>query len=212
MNSIKLKLIIIYVAVVLIIMIVSGTFMVYSVRDTEIDRTFTRLYDFAESLENRIVRVHDPLEFSREDLWELMDVYDIQGMILSDVGRPLAPMEFVRLFSNQSLTDGAILAAVGGAEGFDSRSQAIDINQAMHRWLSYARPVTIGDSTFIVYTRVSAEPLHDRISRTIFSQVITMLISVVLTFVLWFFLANRITNPIIMRTNNNRLLTTAWDC
>jgi len=197
MNSIKLKLIIIYIAVVLIIMIVSGTFMVRSVRDTEIDLTFTRLHDFAQSLENSIVRGHDPQEFRRPDLWIMMDAYDIQGMILNEIGQPIAPMEFVALFSNQSLTNAAILAAVGGNEGFDTRSRAIDTNEAMLRWISYARPVTVGDEIFIVYTRVSAESLNERLNQMVLSLVFTILISVILTAVLWFFLANRITNPIV---------------
>ncbi|MCL2404986.1 MAG: cell wall metabolism sensor histidine kinase WalK [Defluviitaleaceae bacterium] len=197
MNSIKLKLIIIYVAVVLIVMIVSGTFMVRSVRDDEIALTFSRLESFAESLENRIVRVHEPHDFRREDLWVMMDVYDVQGMILSDIGLPIAPMEFIELFSNQSLIDGAILAAVGGDIGFDTRSRAINTDQTMQRWLSYAVPVAIGSDTFIVYTRISAELMNERISRTLTSLVITILISVALTALLWFFLANRITNPIV---------------
>ncbi|MCL2378467.1 MAG: cell wall metabolism sensor histidine kinase WalK [Defluviitaleaceae bacterium] len=204
MNSIKLKLIIIYAAVVLIIMIASGTFMVYELRRNEIEHTFSRLEGLAEVLETHVVRVYgEPQGILGATHWEMLDAYDIQGMILNDIGRPIAPWEFVELFSNQSLTDGAILSAVGGNAGFDVRSRAIDVTHVMQRWLSHAMPVTIHDSatgestTFIVYTRVSAVPLNDRVSGMILSLVITILISVVLTAVLWFFLANRITNPIV---------------
>jgi len=198
MNSIKLKLILIYVVVVLIVMIVSGTFMVYSVLNSETDHALTRLRAFAYVLEERVVRAYDePHEFLDAMHWEMLDAYDIQGMILNDIGRPIAPLEFVELFSNQTLTDGAILAAVSGQDGFDSRSRAIDSDQTIRRWLSFAVPITVGERTFIVYTRVCAEPLDERLSRMILSLVFTILISVVLTVVLWFFLANRITNPIV---------------
>ena len=197
MNSIKLKLIIIYVAVVLIVMIASGIFMVYSVRDQEITHAYGRLTALAEVLEEHVVRRYEPTEYSRATHWLMLDAYDLEGMILNDIGTPIAPWEFVELFSNQSLVDGAILAAVGGSVGFDTNSRAIDSNQAVRRWLSHAMPVTVGDSTYIVYTRVSADSLDDRISAMVFSLIVMILMSVLLTAVLWFFLANRITNPIV---------------
>jgi len=186
-------------------MVASGTVMVFSVRSNEHDRTYGRLRNFANALDNRIVQAHDS-PFTDEFLWEMMDAYDIQGMILNNMGRPIAPLQFVELFSNQSLADGAVLAAVAGREGFDTRSRAIDSSQVMHRWLAFARPVTVGDSTYIVYARVSADALNDALSQTIFSLVLTILISVVLTFVLWFFLADRITNPIVTMINRAKAM------
>ena len=197
MNSIKLKLIIIYVSVILIVMIVSGTYMVYSSYNYEIGRTRERLANFAEMIENTIVRTYEPGEFMDAATWELLAAYDIEGMILSDIGRPIAPEQFSMLFSNQSLSDGAVLAAVAGNVGFDARSQAIGTDQTIQQWLSFAMPVTVGERTFVVYTRISTDSLNDRLSSLILNIIVMLLISVALTFVLWFFLASRITNPIV---------------
>ncbi|MCL2527404.1 MAG: cell wall metabolism sensor histidine kinase WalK [Defluviitaleaceae bacterium] len=197
MNSIKLKLIIIYVAVVMIVMIISGTYMLYSVRTEEISRVKGNLASHAEIVEREIINRYDPTDFWLADEWSILAAYDFQSMILSDLGIPIAPQEFNRLFSNQRLNDEAVLAAVGGGIGFTVGSRAVDVNHNMHRWLAYARPVTVGDTTFIVYIRASMDALNESLSRLIRHMIIMILIAVVLTAILWFFLANTITNPIV---------------
>ena len=197
MNSIKLKLIAIYVAVVLVVMIASGTFMVYSVRRDEIQRSRDRLEPIATNLIDRVVMVYEPRDFWDSDQWEMLDVYDIQGMILNYMGRPMAPAVFVDLFSYQNIVDTAITAAVAGNVGFDARSRAVDVDQTIKEWLSLAVPVTRGEDTFIVYVRMDAEFLNDILAQLMLNITIMVLIAVVLTAVLWFFLANRITNPIV---------------
>ena len=198
MNSIKLKLIFIYVAVVLIVMLISGTHMLYGVRSREIERSRELLETQANFIVDRIVRVYDPVNFWRVPEWELLaDHHGLQGMILNDIGRPIAPANFVQLFSNENINDGAVMAAVNGRVGFDARSWAIDTSHNRQQWLSFAMPVTSGDNSFIVYVRVNAISLNENLSELMVSLLIMVLISVVLTIILWFFLANTITNPIV---------------
>jgi len=198
MNSIKLKLMIIYIAVVLVVMIISGTYMIYSVRRREIENYEERLKRHADIIENQIVLVHDPVNFWDTSEWALLlGAYDIQGMILSDVGIPIAPRLFSQLLGAQRINDEAVLSAVRGENGFTVRSRAIDTNETWQNWLAYARPVSVGENTFIVYTRVTTESLNDGLSQLMFHLVMMVLISIVLTAILWFFLANTITNPIV---------------
>ena len=201
MNSIKLKLIIIYVGVVFFVMILSGTFMLYRVRDSEIRRIETALSEHARLVNDQIVQVYQSQDaFFDAAGWGLLGgVQDIQSMILNDIGIPIAPMEFVQRFAVQRVNDDAIIAAVNGSPGFTSRSTALDVgdDNTPKQWLSYALPVTSGNYTFIVYTRVLAEPLNAYLQSLMFNLIIMVLISVVLTAVLWYFMANRITNPIV---------------
>ena len=198
MNSIKLKLIIIYVSVVLIVMIISGTYMLYRVRSREIETIQSQLVTLAEAVETSIIHVYDRHDFWDAPPWELLGgAYDIDSMILNDIGIPIAPHNFVELLGAQRINDEAVLSAVYGREGFDIRSRGIDSNHVQQQWLSYARPVVVGDDTFIVYTRVSAHGLNESLADLMMILITMVLISVVLTAVLWFFLANRITNPIV---------------
>ena len=201
MNSIKLKLMLIYVGVVLVVMILSGTFMLYGVRRREINIIRGRLSQHAEHVDDTIVQVYgDQDAFWEADGWRFLAGYDIQSMILSDIGIPIAPQAFVQLFSAQRVTDDAVLSAVYGVPGFSMRSMAGDIgpDNTPIQWLSYALPVTSGGNTFIVYTRVPAdEALNNNLVSLMFYLITMVLVSVVLTAVLWFFMANRITNPIV---------------
>jgi len=197
MNSIKLKLLIIYVAVVLVVMIISGTYMIYSVRRREINNYESRLSSHADIIERDIVRSHDPRDFRAASEWGILAAYDFQSMILSDIGIPIAPQPFAQLLGAQRINDEAVLSAVGGDEGFTVRSRAIDTNETWAQFLAYARPVTVGNETFIVYVRVRMDSLNQGISQLMFHLVVMVLISVVLTAILWFFLANTITNPIV---------------
>jgi len=199
MNSIKLKLIIIYVAVVLVVMIISGTVMLLRVRSREIENIQSRLSAQADHVEDQIVHTHEPREFGGAAPWGLLGAYDIESMILTDAGVPIAPLALAQLLSAHHIADEAVIEAVAGREGFSvgRRAPGVDVDQTEHQWLSYARPVIRGDQTFIVYTRVNAELLNDNLFSLMFNLAIMILIAVALTIILWFFLANTITNPIV---------------
>ena len=197
MNSIKLKLMIIYIAVVIVVMIISGTYMIYSVRGREIGKYEERLSQQANVIENQIILVYEPHLFGDVDEWAILGEHDIQGMILSDIGIPIAPTPFAQLLGAQRVNDEAVLSAVRGEAGFTVRSRAIDTNETWQNWLAYARPVTVDGNSFIVYVRVSTDSLNEGLSQLMLHLGIMVLISVVLTAILWFFLANTITNPIV---------------
>jgi len=198
MNSIKLKLIIIYVAVVLIVMIISGTVMLFSERSRLIEDFEMRKSAYTDLVFDRVIQIHDASGFWEADAWGMLgSSYDIQSMILSDVGIPIAPEEFAVLFSTQSLTDRAIIDAMATGSGTSVGNWAIDTDQTQQQWLAYARRVVRGDETYIIYTRMYINALNDSLSQLMLNLIIMVLISVVLTAALWYFLANRITNPIV---------------
>jgi len=197
MNSIKLKLIVIYVAVVLIVMIVSGTYMLFSVRRQAIEDSRSQLSTAADLIVDNIIQVYDPGDFWAATEWVMLAAYVVQGMILSEIGIPIAPRDVAEALGAQRINDEAVLMAVNQEVGFTVRSRALDVNHTQRQWIAYARPVTVGGNTFIVYTRADIGTLNNNLSQMMVHLITMVLIAVVLTAILWFFLANTITNPIV---------------
>ena len=198
MNSIKLKLIFIYVAVVFIIMSVSGTFILWDFRASEIDRSRDQLEAAALAIDTSIVQVYEPIDFLDAGTWAFVaqNEFEIQSVLLNDIGRPIAPIQFL----GKSFTDEAVMEAVFGREGFSVGRIAPDLAGVEQQWISFAMPVTRDDNTFIVYTRMSARFMNEALARMTMTMVISMVISVLLIGILWFFLASTITNPIVSMT------------
>jgi len=194
MNSIKVKLIVIYAAVILIVMILSGTVMFISIRETEIARTEEQLRNRANFINEQIVQQYEPERFAYAFEWALFGQgeYEIEGAILSAIGAPRAPAEFIPLRFN----DQAVLGAVAGEEGFAVGRIGPDHEGRNQRWFSFATPVERDDETFIILVRIRMHFMDEVLAQVAFSLVTMVLVSLVLTLILWFLLANTLTAPI----------------
>ena len=206
LSSIKTKLIAIYAAVIIVVMIVSGTIMLMQMRNMEINRTLQQLRARADAIVNQVVQPLNPQDFNNADIWALIGQadYEIEGLIMNDLGIPIAPESFIGMrFSNQ-----ATMAAMNGEEGFaiarpgpDRRGAGIE-----RQWISFAMPVYAGDTHVIVYTRISTEFMNESLANVVFTLVIMVLVAISLTLIMWFFLANAITSPIIRLTQHAKAI------
>ncbi|MCL2215577.1 MAG: cell wall metabolism sensor histidine kinase WalK [Defluviitaleaceae bacterium] len=194
MRSIKTKLIVIYAAVVLVVMTVSGTFMLFNMRQMEMAHTRDRLYEQATLINDRIVQVYDNF---MDASWHMIGQgeYEIEGAILDHQGIPIAPFLFLSLYLRQN--DHAVISAMAGEEGFSSGSILPDQHGIGHQWLTFAMPVTRDGEEFIVFTRISAQFMNQTLARMTFYFVVSVLIALVITVILWFFLGNTLTSPIV---------------
>ena len=88
MNSIKIKLVVIYAFVVLAVMTVSGTIMLLTVRDMEESLTHERLRDLAVRIDQEIIQVYEVEQFLHAGVWRILgqSEYDIESLILNAVG------------------------------------------------------------------------------------------------------------------------------
>lgn len=206
LRSIKTKLIAIYAAAVLVVMSISGTFMLLSVRNLEIDQTHAALRRHAETIDERIVQIYDREAFWDAQEWLMLGggAYDIEGVLLSDTGRPIAPRDFVIneiLFNDPSLAE-----ALTGVEGFSVGSLGFDLRGAEHQWFTFAMPVISGDENFIIYTRLNMQFMNESLSRLTFTLVMTVLVALVVTVIFWIFLGNTFTNPIVALTKHAKAI------
>lgn len=202
MRSIKTKLIAIYAAVVLVVMTVSGTFMLLSVRTMEINQTHEALRSHAELINDRIVQMYEREEFWDAPEWPILGGYDIEGTILSSTGRVIAPADFMGI----SFNDRALAEAMTGTDSFHVGSLGVDLQGAERQWFTFAMPVERGGEEFIVYTRLDMRAMNEGLFRLTFTLVTTVLIALVVTVVLWFFLGATLANPIVALTKHAKEL------
>ncbi|MCL2047513.1 MAG: cell wall metabolism sensor histidine kinase WalK [Defluviitaleaceae bacterium] len=208
MRSLKTKLILIYSAVVLVVMSVSGTFMLYSVRNMEIEQTHNALRSHAEMINDQIVQLYDKDDFSAawdSIVWLSTGQSEIEGVILGDMGLPLAPHEFVA--SSMRFNDRSLVNALTGNEFFNVGSVGINLQGEELQWFTFAMPVTSGNEDFIVYTRLNMRFINESISRLTLTLVTTVLVALVVTLVFWFFVGSTtITNPIVALTQHTKAI------
>jgi len=200
MNSIKIKLIAIYSAVILVVLIVSGTVILLDIRRMEVGRAEGQLADRARHINTEVVQQYDRDRFIDAGVWAILiqSEYDIESMIMNDVGLPIAPAAFIHLRP----TSQALTSAVAGEARFSSGDSGVDVRGINQQWISFAMPVTHGDETFIIYTRVSTRFMNESLASTAFTLVLVVGIALLLTLFLWFFLANTLTSPIVALTRH----------
>ncbi|MCL1843895.1 MAG: cell wall metabolism sensor histidine kinase WalK [Defluviitaleaceae bacterium] len=201
MRSIKTKLIAIYAAVVLVVMTVSGTFMLWTVRSMEIGQTHNALANHARLINETIVQIY-------ENFWDAawpapgQAEYEIEGAILTDLGTAIAPPRFAGMRFN----DISLSSAMAGSEFFNVGSLGVDLHGHEHQWFTFAMPVANAYGNFIVYTRVNMRFMNERLSGLTFTFVLTVLIALVVTMVFWLFLGSTIANPIVALTKHARAI------
>jgi len=205
-NSIKTKLIGIYAAVILIVMIVSGTVMLLEMRRMEIGRTEDQLRGIGNMIYAEVVQQYERDRFHLAATWVALgqgDEYNIEGMILSEAGIVIAPEALRGL----RILNQAILAAIAGEERAVVGRPGPDIaGTDQQQWISLATPVIRDGENFIIYTRISTLFLNQSLFNVTFTLVIMVLVSLVLTLILWFFLANTITAPIVNLTRHTKAI------
>ena len=206
MKTIKTKLIAIYAAVVLVVMSGSGTFILWTVRNMEVWQTQQALLSHASAINEQIVQVNTQEGFWGAPEWLILgqSEYGIEGVLLDDLGIPIAPEPFV--LANIRFNDRSLKDAMLGVEGFNVGSRGLHLNGFEQTWFTFAMPVTVDDDTFIIYTRVSTRVMDERLSSLTFYLVMMVLVSLVVTVVFWFFLSNTITDPILALTRHAKAI------
>lgn len=187
-------------------MAVSGTFMLFTVRNMEIDQTHDALRSHAIMIDEQIVQLYDRADFWDASAWLSLgqSAYEIEGVILSDIGLPLAPQEFV--VGGLRFNDQSLMEALAGTEAFGVGIHGFDLHGAEHQWLTFAMPVSVGGEDFIIYTRQNMRFMNERLAGLTFTLVATVLIALLVTVVFWIFLGNTITRPIVALTRHAKAI------
>lgn len=202
MKSIKVKLVILYLALVLIVMIVSGTFIQISIRNQEAYKIETQLRLYARILDEQIIQQYKYAQQINEALNTPSPILlrgDIQVSILFKDGTPISKN------SESQYTSAAIISAIAGEENFRAWEKTTDIRREEGRvgvWMSFATPTIIDETgeEFIIYLRVNASSIEESLGDITNTIIIAVILAMILATVLGVLFASTLTGPISVLT------------
>ena len=206
MNSIRVKWVVLYLALVFIVMIISGTFMLIRTNIQETEKVHTQLASFALQIKEQVIEVMPPDSFQEafspgaaligSSLRAGAD--GIQGNILNSVGQTIAST--VTNDPRQiTYNDVSIVSAFSGERAF-SRGRAVDITGQFIEFINYAEPVfgEDGEVLYVIFTRLDAEPIRETLLDLGRTLLFTIAIALALTGILGYLFATTLTGPIIL--------------
>ncbi len=209
MKSIKLKQVIICLALVFIVMLLSGTFMITTINLQEINKAHGKLIDFARYINELVVQVYTPESFQDAFSNEVAlkgGQERLQGNILNAKGQTIASnvTSDVKVLK---YVDTAIISALAGEPAF-SQGKSLDVTGQYIELISYAEPIfdTSGEVRYVIFTRYDAEPILKNLGDLAITLVFTLALSLTLTAILGFLFANTLTEPIIVLTKKAKEL------
>jgi len=199
-RSIMSRLVFLYLALVFIVMIVSGTFIRTSIRDMEAGRAHQELQHMALRIEDQILRVlppnPDPGTLEHE-LMSLVSGNNILPVILDYEGTTLAPI------GGTAYQDSVIISAMNGQEDFQPWVRRATGFQApeggvARTWLNFAMPTydANGEIEYIIFLSMNAAALHDNLDAVTRIIVFAVIIAMLLAVILGLLFAGTLTGPI----------------
>lgn len=201
MRSIKWKLIVMYLGLVLIVMIVSGTYILLSLRNIEMDKSRQQLEIYAEKIQEQVINAAEEENFQENLQKTVTNAMGIQGNVLNAKGETIATTTALQE-PFPVYTDQAIISGMNGSAAFSSGKQSTDAFGLLKEWLSYAMPVTDieGNVTYIVYTRLDASDMQSSLNETTKIIMVAVAIALLLAAIMGYVFAQTLTGPILALT------------
>ena len=207
MRSIKWKLIVMYLGLVLIVMIVSGSYILLSLRNIEIDKSRGELERYAEKINEQVIEGGKPEDFQQELLKTVSNAVGIQGNILNGAGDTIASTTVTQA-PYPEYTDQSIIAAMNGMTSFSTQKKSTDAFGLLREWMSYAVPVggAEGETAYIIYTRLDASDMQTSLNETTKTIIMAVAIALVLAAMMGYVFAQTLTGPILALTKGAKSL------
>ena len=201
MKSIKWKLIAMYLGLVLIVMIISGSYILISLQNLEVDKARSQMEIYAQKVSEQVVLSYEEasfqsglIQFSKNggvDSQMQGNILNRQGEIIASTVMTKPPYPIYR--------DSVIIGALAGAPTF-SKSDFLDSNGS-GRYLSYAQPVLeSGDSEYVVYVMLRADAIYDGIDETRRTIIVGVILALVMAAFMGYIFAQTLTGPIVALT------------
>ncbi len=207
MRSIKWKLIIMYLGLVLIVMIVSGTYILLSLRNIEIEKSRQELATYAERINEQVIEGGKEEEFQERLLKTVSNAVGIQGNILNTEGETIASTTVTEA-PYPIYTDQAIISAMNGMTSFSTQKKSTDSFGLLREWMSYATPVQPkgAEGSYLIYTRLDASDMQTSLDKTTQTIVVAVMIALFLAAVMGYVFAQTLTGPILALTKGAKNL------
>lgn len=186
-----------YLGLVFIVMIVTGSYMLLTMQKTEIDKAKSQLKLYSEKVCEQVVESYDEADFQTglEQFTQTnSSVSQIQGNIINSYGETLASTT-VSQPPFPDYKNSIVLMAISGEEGFDDSRKDAETDST---WICYATPaMTInGTVKYIVYAQMNASAMQQTIAQTTQTIMFAVLLALVLAVIMAYVFAGTITGPI----------------
>lgn len=201
LRSIKWKLIVMYLGLVLIVMIVSGSYILLSLRNIEIEKSRKQLELYAEKINDQVIENNEEGQFQETLLRTVTNSVGIQGSILDASGDTVASTSTLEA-PYPVYNDQAIITAMNGEPSFSTGKKSTDTFGLLKEWMSYAVPITGEDNEvrYVIYTRLDAGDMRSSLDQTTRTITIAVAIALFLAVIMGYVFAQTLTGPILALT------------
>ncbi|GHU50766.1 PAS domain-containing sensor histidine kinase [Clostridia bacterium] len=199
MKSIKAKLVLMYLVLVFIVMMISGTFMIVNIRVQELERLETELLDFSNLAAGEIFGAEE--DDDSEYVLQLANLIKTNGNritadILSADGYNIDQEKAGTVYTSPAIAGAMLGKPTLGANKWGVRNQS---------FVDYALPYPYSanltqDVRYIIYASVSTKPVQDRLIAVTMAVVVSVFLALTLAAVIGLLFANTLTGPIITLT------------
>ncbi|MDR1533214.1 MAG: cell wall metabolism sensor histidine kinase WalK [Clostridiales bacterium] len=200
MKSIKFKFIFVYLALVFLVVIIGGTFMLLRINAMEKKKAENQLASAAKQIAEQylmppdLVNLYDNLE-SYANMNGAQEAY---YAVIQNGKRLEAYPD-----TDRRATDPSIISASAGTAKFTTENSSD--GGAPRMWYNYAYPVFDGERVaFVVFVSVSAEPVLDNLVTMGATIFLTFMLAMLLAAVFGVLLAGTMTGPIAALTRRAR--------
>lgn len=207
MRSIKWRLIAMYLGLVLIVMIVTGSYILISMQNTEIDKARDQLELYAQKVSEQVVESYDEADFQtglEQFTRTSSSDSQIQGNIINEYCETVASTA-VSQPPFPSYNNSVVMMAVSGKTGFDESREDPETDTT---WICYASPaLTInGEVKYVVYARMNASAMQESLAQTTQTIIVAVFLALVLAVLMAYVFAKTLTGPIHQLTVKAKLL------
>lgn len=212
MKSIRWRLVFMYLTLVFIVMLISGTFIIKRMEIQEIKKAEYELKNSAIYIEEQIVNQYDdPAEFQNlfVDLFiKRTSLRNIQGNILNLEGKTIASTVSKNPHQFQEYKNSVVISALAGRASFSTSVKSTEPNSQVKEWMGYSYPVFDESSNvkYVIYVQMDAASIVDTLHQTTTTIVFSVLLALALTAFMGLLFANTITEPISVLTKKANLL------
>lgn len=212
MKSVRFKLIFIYFILVFIVMIISGTFIIFSIQKQETKKIEEELKSFSKAIKEQIIdQYEEPYDFQTgfTDLFmKRVFTQNIQGAIIDKDGKTIAGTNFSQTNGPYQYKNEVVISALSGKEKFEKSKKSLDENYGVTEWLAYATPVFDNQNNlnYVIYVQMDSTNIKETLSQTINTIGISVIIALILAITLGSMFSTTITGPISVLTKKANLL------
>lgn len=212
MKSVRFKLIFIYFILVFIVMIISGTFIIFSIQKQETKKIEEELKSFSKAIKEQIIdQYEEPYDFQTgfTDLFmKRVFTQNIQGAIIDKDGKTIAGTNFSQTNGPYQYKNEVVISALAGKEKFEKFKKSLDENSEITEWLTYATPVFDNENNleYVIYVQMDSVNIKETLSQTTNTIGIAVIIALILAITLGSMFSTTITAPISMLTKKANLL------